>query len=240
MVGLWWLRKMRQLHSYTCQERRVNSTLEPSPICQNKLSRRSQNSRKLCSVYNHAYKGQPTKDLLWTGPGYHENDFKRRKGGWLSSKRFSWNLTKIHFAEQSRAGQKLSLSVSPCADKLDFYPLDFWVYFLISYRTNNQLITNTSHFTSVGQIIPPQRQLDVSHIIMTRLADHEELNIKRNCWRFFLPSINYLIMRNVWKVNLIFGDGFVSVTNLNYCQTKNKIFMNIFTILGVGFCPHVI
>ena len=139
-----------------------------------------------------------------------------------------------------RAGQKLSLCLSLCW-QIRFLPAGFLsIFSFISYRTNNQLITNTSHFTSVGQIIPPQSQLDVSHIIMTRLADHEELNIRRNCWRFFLPSINYLIMRNVWKVNLIFGDGFVSVTNLNYCQTKNKIFMNIFTILGVGFCPHVI
>ena len=47
-------------------------------------------------------------------------------------------------------------------------------------------------------------------------------------------------MENVDKIDSKFGDGFVSVTNQSYCQTKNKIFMNIFTILGVGFCPPVI
>ena len=47
-------------------------------------------------------------------------------------------------------------------------------------------------------------------------------------------------MENVDKIDSKFGDGFVFVTNQSYCQTKNKIFMNIFTILGVGFCPPVI
>ena len=54
------------------------------------------------------------------------------------------------------------------------------------------------------------------------------------------PYLHYFIMENVDKIDSKFGDGFVSVTNQSYCQTKNKIFMNIFTILGVGFCPPVI
>ena len=75
---------------------------------------------------------------------------------------------KIHFAEQVRN----SLYLSPGADKLDFYPVDFSEDFPISYTTFSQLITNTvihrqvssfSFYSTLGEIIPHRLQLHVSH-----------------------------------------------------------------------------
>ena len=109
--------------------------------------------------------------------------------------------------------------------------LTLWQVRDLSLTSYVGYIVRTFNYKSQLMIIASR---NISPKMMTWLGDHQELNTTRSHNRFLHYNLCSLI---IYIQCLALGG---CVSNLNYCQTKNKIFMNIFTILGVGFCPHVI